>query len=628
MATNWNAVLANITNSADILAILRKVLGLLDGKVDLTKIDEIIADLASMKIGVDTALSDVLSALVEFDSASQEALQQVIQSGLIEGFTTEAELLATRPTVSKKYAKAEDTKVIWFWNKPEGAPVGNYWTSTGLSELNQAKKYVDEKAIFDSGSDIVCQKDVNGKTVFVVKKDGKFHIIGLPNDIASTINFLYSLISTSTSNNLIEVFDQNGRASLTQNQYGDLILPNIGNLTLALKALKNEVSSQNSLNLTAAHLSGKYADSVLSENMQKFEHTDYLLKASDVNALNIFPHAVTMLRIPAITRIGKSKYLLFFEARENSSDFGMNSQGVATVDINETSGVATISNVQCLHAAFTDSENKLRTFMNACAVKLDSGRIICLYVRRYSTTEHQLYKRYSDDDGLTWSNYEDITSVKGSTGWNLLCPCSQGLVKRYGQHKGRIVFPLWTSGTAYITTAFRSGYVYSDDSGATWHLGEFADYASASEVQCAEDLNGDMLFSIRLENATTPKVIARHSDLTKKFTMLQTNRPLTSATVMSGLIQGENKYDKSANKFQLTACQTMGRTDLLIHTSYDGGENWITHLLPSTAGKSVAYSCIENISASKKFLMWETDDTVNFKYSVVALSNLINNEVS
>ncbi|BFM85378.1 hypothetical protein JUNP543_3781 [Acinetobacter baumannii] len=628
MATNWNTILSNINNTSDILSILRKVLSLLDGKVDLTKIDEIISDLDSMKIGVDTALSDVLSALVEFDTASQEALQQVIQSGLIEGFTTEAELLATRPTVSKKYAKAEDTKVIWFWNKPEGAPDGNYWTSTGLSELNQAKKYVDEKAIFDNGSDIVCQKDVNGKTVFVIKKNGKFHIVGLPNDIASTINFLYTLINTSASNNLIEVFDQKGRASLTQNQYGDLILPNIGNLTLALKALKNEVSTQNSLNLTAAHLSGKYADSVLSENMQKFEHTDYLMKASDVNALNIFPHVVTMLRIPAITRIGKTKYLLFFEARENSSDFGMNSQGVATVNVDEATGIASVSNIQCLHAAFNDSENKLRTFMNACAVKLDNGRIICLYVRRYSTTEHQLYKRYSDDDGVTWSQYEDITSVKGSTGWNLLCPCSQGLVKRYGQHKGRIVFPLWTSGKGYLTTAFRSGYVYSDDSGATWHLGEFADYASASEVQCAEDLNGDMLFSIRLENATTPKVIARHSDLTKKFTMLQTNRPLTSATVMSGLIQGENKYDKSANKFQLTACQTMGRTDLLIHTSYDGGENWITHLLPSTAGKSVAYSCIENISASKKFLMWETDDTVNFKYSVVALSNLINNEVS
>ncbi|MFK6850119.1 sialidase family protein [Acinetobacter baumannii] len=527
--------------------------------------------------------------------------------------------------------------IIEVGNDPDPLKNGSYiWDGVTLTKsqydpktqaINAAKDYVDQKAKFESGLDIVIQKDVNGKTVFVVKKNGKFYIVGLSNDVASAINLLNSLISTSNKSNLIEALDINGRPLFSQNKFGDLILPSIGNLTVALKALKNDILSQNALNLPAAHLSGKYADSILTETMQDFEHTDYLLKASDVNALNIFPHAVTMLRIPAITRIGKSKYLLFFEARENSSDFGMNSQGVATVDINETTGVATISNVQCLHAAFTDSENKLRTFMNACAVKLDSGRIICLYVRRYSTTEHQLYKRYSDDDGLTWSNYEDITSVKGTTGWNLLCPCSQGLVKRYGQHKGRIVFPLWTSGTAYITTAFRSGYVYSDDSGVTWHLGEFADYASASEVQCAEDLNGDMLFSIRLENATTPKIIARLSDSTKKYTMIQTNKPLTEATIMSGLIQGENKYDNTANKFQLTACRTMSRQELLIHTSYDGGENWRTYLLPSTAGKSVAYSCIENISASKKFLLWESDGTVNFKYSVVALSNLIN-EVS
>ncbi|WP_343501201.1 SGNH/GDSL hydrolase family protein [Acinetobacter baumannii] len=143
MATNWNAVLANITNSADILAILRKVLGLLDGKVDLTKIDEIIEDITNMQTNVDTALANLNSALTEFDAESQEAIQQVIAAGLMEGYATEAELLATRPTEPKKYAKAEDTDVIWFWNKPEGAPDGNYWNSTGLSELARAKEYTD-----------------------------------------------------------------------------------------------------------------------------------------------------------------------------------------------------------------------------------------------------------------------------------------------------------------------------------------------------------------------------------------------------------------------------------------------------------------------------------------------------
>lgn len=139
MATNWNAVLANINNASDILAILRKVLGLLDGKVDLTRIDEIIADITNMQISVDTALNEVNSALSNFDTESQEAIENVIAAGLMEGFATEAELLATRPTVAKKYAKAEDTDVVWFWNKPEAAPAGDYWTSTGLSELDQAK---------------------------------------------------------------------------------------------------------------------------------------------------------------------------------------------------------------------------------------------------------------------------------------------------------------------------------------------------------------------------------------------------------------------------------------------------------------------------------------------------------
>lgn len=146
MATNWNAVLANINNASDILAILRKVLGLLDGKVDTTKIDEIIDDISGMQVDVDTALTNVTSALSEFNQESQEAIQQVILSGLMEGFTTEAELLATRPTVLKKYAKAEDTKIIWFWNKPEGAPDGNYWTKSGLSELELAKADATTKA--------------------------------------------------------------------------------------------------------------------------------------------------------------------------------------------------------------------------------------------------------------------------------------------------------------------------------------------------------------------------------------------------------------------------------------------------------------------------------------------------
>ncbi|MDO7481530.1 hypothetical protein Q5X45_01845 [Acinetobacter baumannii] len=170
MATNWNNVLAGINNASDILAILRKVLALLDGKVDVTKIDEIITDLTRMQVDVDVALARVNSALTDFDSESQAAIQEVISSGLMEGFTTEAELLATRPTVLKKYAKAEDTNNIWFWNKPDGSPDGDYWTTTGLSEFAQAKNYTEDRLTnlgFERGINIFDKSQVEiGKYYF------------------------------------------------------------------------------------------------------------------------------------------------------------------------------------------------------------------------------------------------------------------------------------------------------------------------------------------------------------------------------------------------------------------------------------------------------------------------------
>ncbi|MDO7388507.1 hypothetical protein Q5X51_16615, partial [Acinetobacter baumannii] len=207
MATNWNAVLANINNASDILSILRKVLGLLDGKVDLTKIDEIIDDISGMQVDVDTALTNVTSALSEFNQESQEAIQQVILSGLMEGFTTEAELLATRPTALKKYAKAEDTKIIWFWNKPEGAPDGNYWTKSGLSELELAKAdatnkansaqstaiaYTDKKTDgfgkADYGDAVFIVKDALGRPVMAVAPDAGQYLVGLNGSTQDLIN--------------------------------------------------------------------------------------------------------------------------------------------------------------------------------------------------------------------------------------------------------------------------------------------------------------------------------------------------------------------------------------------------------------------------------------------------------
>lgn len=62
-------------------------------------------------------------------------------------YATTALLTASRPVENQSYAKALDTGKVWYWNKPVGSPVGNYWTITTLSDLDQAKFYTDS---FDS----------------------------------------------------------------------------------------------------------------------------------------------------------------------------------------------------------------------------------------------------------------------------------------------------------------------------------------------------------------------------------------------------------------------------------------------------------------------------------------------
>lgn len=88
MATNWNAVLANINNSNDILAILKKILPLLDGKVDTTTIDEVIAQLNKIaedgQITIDEALETINFLQQKIDektSAFNDAIEAAAAAG-------------------------------------------------------------------------------------------------------------------------------------------------------------------------------------------------------------------------------------------------------------------------------------------------------------------------------------------------------------------------------------------------------------------------------------------------------------------------------------------------------------------------------------------------------------------
>ena len=609
------------------------------------------------------------------------AIQEVIETGGFEPFLTEAALLASTPVLSIKAAKALDTGKIWYW---DGA-----WHDTGLSELDQAKEYADqeikanlnEKIEHLNSAKLFKWNDVNNIPLMFIDSEGKLWLKNVSSDVASQllkidlvsyltettllndgdnlfkfkdlnnipvftiknsgdlsiqkIGVLQDVLQVNSGSDLFNYKDVNGLPIFRIKQNGEVMLPKIGSLTNYVADQLDSVSMQYR---DSVYSSAQDTDNALCFNLESFEKQQVVLTAVQANSAAVFPHPVTRLRIPAITRVQKNKYLCFFEAREVDDDFGKNSQGVCTLTVDMQTFEVTVSDIKSLHSAEPKiGTSGYYTFMNACAVKLDSGRIIALYVKRYGLYEHYLYKRYSDDEGATWSPFEDIGSAYLNMAfYNVLCPCSQGMVKRYGSNKGRIIFPVWYSGEAYRTSDFRAGYIYSDDFGATWKDGAFVQELSAgNEVQCCEDISGDIIFNIRLENGNMGGGSTDQAIHLNKFVSLKNGTvgdfaiidapKLTDNSVMAGLIQGRNKFDGRSAKIQFVVAKDLRRENLTVYTSYDACKTWHEYNIAGTVGYSfkTGYACIESLSTDKNLVLWEAESSSHLKTSIISLKNLI-----
>jgi|26BtaG_2_1085354.scaffolds.fasta_scaffold00376_11 sialidase-1 len=589
-------------------------------------------DIAGVSSEITTLDEKVLLNKNQLEAKNVELQNQINANGGGKfAYTAYAKMEAAAALPAEDPLKLPANSSIDVTNDPDLTKNGTYaydgtvFTKSPYDPLTLSKGYTDAKIEIDDTDteNIVNVKDANGISLMRTDIDGKHWFHGIDDDLKTALDnsATNTLIALEESETIAEIRDSNNTLTFKQTLDGDIHAVGTGNISQAIRELKSGTNSTDSA-LDAKYLAGKYADYTLAETIDSYKDVGSLLTATQVDALGLFTHPVGVIRIPTITRIGKTKYLLFYEARESFDDYGTISQGVVTLNIDPVTLAPTLSNHQSLGDGYIDVADKLWTFMYGCGLKLASGRIICMYVERQKNFEHKLITRYSDDDGVTWSAPEDISYVKGGF-TNGMLPCSQGLEKRFGQHVGRIVFPVWTSGVNYTVSDFRATYIYSDDGGLTWLRGEEAPYGTGNEVQIAEDLNGDMLFAIRLQNKTPAKIIARHSDKTKEYRTVEVNKSLTDEKIMSGLIQGDNLYDFSAAKFILSTCLTESRTTLLIHTSYDGGVNWRTHMLPEALNQPVGYTCIESISASHKLIIWEADGLVNLDYTIISLNTLI-----
>ncbi len=153
--------------------------------------------------------------------------------------------------------------------------------------------------------------------------------------------------------------------------------------------------------------------------------------------------------------------------------------------------------------ALACGNEKHRTVNNPVMVQDKNGRIHFLYCEDYSINGGRVLRRYSDDDGLTWSEPIDITEYTAQNYRNAfaLGP-GHGILAK----DNVIIIPVWMVPKHYQShimshTPSVISTLYSKDNGETWVMGEILDTChdviSPNETEAALTSDGRVYLTIR-----------------------------------------------------------------------------------------------------------------------------------
>jgi sialidase-1 len=328
-------------------------------------------------------------------------------------------------------------------------------------------------------------------------------------------------------------------------------------------------------------------------------------------------------RIPAVVRTRAGTLLAFAEGRVNSAG---DSGDIDTVVRRSTDGGCTWGPLEVVENAGTDTAG------NPSPVVLSSGRIVLLTTRNAGTVNQtqivtgqvtaaqsrRPYVQYSDDDGCGWSSPVDITDQVKPANWRWYATGPGHAVQlQHGVHSGRIVVPAnhtYAPPDGSKDTGAEKQYngghdIYSDDGGASWHVG-FVDenangYLNPNETTVTELPDGRLYFNAR-NDSTAPahRTDAYSSDGGQ--TLDKPYRP--QGTIATAICQGSvlqlSHHDVMVESGPLSPAND--RVNMTVRTSRDGGVTW--QAAKTLTGLPAAYSDLVQIDAGTVGVLYETGD--------------------
>ena len=315
-------------------------------------------------------------------------------------------------------------------------------------------------------------------------------------------------------------------------------------------------------------------------------------------------------RIPSITTTPKGSLIAFCEGRlDGSGDAG-------NIDIlmrRSGDGGRTWGDVVVLR------DDEANTCGNPCIV-VDhiTGAMVLLTTHNLGHDhEHEIiagtsegsrtvWVMRSDDDGLTWSDPEDITgSVKlPDWTWYATGP-GAGIQIKHGEHAGRLVIPC--DHIEAETKHYYSHVIYSDDHGASWQLGGSSPDHQVNECEVVELSDGQLMLNMRNYDRTkkTRQVCVsvdggmtwtdqRHDTaLPEPICQASIHRTAWPADDRAGVILFSNPASPDS------------RVRMTVRASFDDGESW--PVAKELHAGSSAYSSLVAGPDGGAFCLYEAD---------------------
>lgn len=200
-------------------------------------------------------------------------------------------------------------------------------------------------------------------------------------------------------------------------------------------------------------------------------------------------------RIPGMLVTNKGTLLAYCEARTNLNDWALMDVILQrSEDHGQNFGEPII---------LANGDVKHKTVNNPVMMQDKNGRIHFLYCEDYGINGGKIYRRYSDDDGVTWSDKVDITYATLPDYRNAF---AIGPGHGICTSSGMLVVPIWLVPKRYgakLTAHMPSevSTLYSIDNGETWEIGELLgnsdEVISPNETAVAETSDGGVYLSIR-----------------------------------------------------------------------------------------------------------------------------------